>query len=92
MPKKDLLAIGYVETVMLEMKVQKEAVTIKKLESRLNKLLDKDKELIIAYAKVALDNINNSANKITVREMEAQIQCLKDLYTPEKLIERAKKL
>lgn len=87
-----ILAIGYVETVMIEMKVKKEKVTMKNLESKLNTLLDKDKEIIIAYAKIALDNINNSANKVTVREMEAQIQCIKDLYTPEKLIEKARTL
>lgn len=86
------LAIGYIETVMLEMKARKEKITIEKLESKLNILLEKNKEIIVAYAKVALDNINHSANEITIREMEAQIQCLKDLYTSEKLIERAKKL
>lgn len=86
------LAIGYIETVMLEMKAKKEKITIEKLESKLNMLLDKNKEIIIAYGKIALDNINHSANEVTIREMEAQIQCLKDLYTPEKLIERAKKI
>ena len=87
-----VIAIGYMETVLLEMKDKKEKVTMKSLENKLNKLLDKDKEIIIAYAKVALDNINHSANKITVREMETQIQNLKDLYTIEKLIEKAKTL
>lgn len=87
-----VIAIGYMETVLLEMKDKKEKVTMKSLENKLNKLLDRDKEIIIAYAKVALDNINHSANKITVREMEAQIQNLKDLYTIEKLIEKAKTL
>lgn len=87
-----VLAIGYVEEVILNLKAEKKEITIKELENRLSSLLDKNKELIIAYAKVALYNINNSANEVTAREMEAQIQILKDLYTPEKLIERAKKL
>lgn len=87
-----VIAIGYMETVLLEMKDKKEKVTMKSLENKLNKLLDRDKEIIIAYVKVALDNINHSANKITVKEMEAQIQNLKDLYTIEKLIEKSKTL
>lgn len=86
------LAIGYVEEVILKLKTEKKEITMEELENSLDKLLDKNKEIIIAYAKVALDNINHSANEITVREMEAQIQILKDLYTTEKLIERAKKI
>ena len=89
-----ILAIAFVETVMLEMKFkkEKEKLTIESLENNLNTLLDKKKEIIIAYAKIALDNIKNSGKEITVREMEAQIQILKDEQTTEKLIERAKRL
>ena len=78
-----ILAIAFVETVMLEMKFkkEKEKLTIESLENNLNTLLDKKKEIIIAYAKIALDNIKNSGKEITVREMEAQIQILKDEYT-----------
>lgn len=86
------LAIGYIEEVILKLKAENKKITIEELENSLDKLLDKNKEIIIAYAKVALDNINHSANEVTAREMEAQIQILKDLYTTEKLIERAKKL
>lgn len=89
-----ILAIAFVETVMLEMKLkkEKEKLTMENLENNLNTLLDKKKEIIIAYAKIALDNIKSSGKEITVREMEAQIQILKDEYTTEKLIERAKRL
>lgn len=87
-----ILAIAFVETVMLEMKFKKEKLTMENLENNLNTLLDKKKEIIIAYAKIALDNIKSSGKEITVREMEAQIQILKDEYTTEKLIERAKRL
>lgn len=89
-----ILAIAFVETVMLEMKFkkEKEKLTMENLENNLNTLLDKKKEIIIAYAKIALDNIKSSGKEITVREMEAQIQILKDEYTIEKLIERAKRL
>ena len=89
-----ILAIAFVETVMLEMKFkkEKEKLTIESLENNLNTLLDKKKEIIIAYAKIALDNIKSSGKELTVREMEAQIQILKDEYTTEKLIERAKRL
>lgn len=89
-----ILAIAFVETVMLEMKFkkEKEKLTMENLENNLNTLLDKKKEIIIAYAKIALDNIKSSGKEITVREMEAQIQILKDEYTTEKLIERAKRL
>ena len=87
-----VLAIGYIEEVILKLKAEKKKITIKELENRLNVILDKNKEIIIAYAKVALYNINHSANDVTTREMEAQIQTLKDLYTTEELIERAKKI
>ncbi len=89
-----ILAIAFVETVMLEMKFkkEKEKLTMENLENNLNTLLDKKKEIIIAYAKIALDNIKSSGKELTVREMEAQIQILKDEYTIEKLIERAKRL
>lgn len=89
-----ILAIAFVETVMLEMKFkkEKEKLTMENLENNLNTLLDKKKEIIIAYAKIALDNIKSSGKEITVKEMEAQIQILKDEYTIEKLIQRAKRL
>ena len=53
-----ILAIGYVETVMLEMKwkKEKEKLTMENIESRLSTLLDKKKEIIIAYAKIAYNN------------------------------------
>ena len=43
-----ILAIGYVETVMLEMKwkKEKEKLTMENIESRLSTLLDKKKEII----------------------------------------------
>lgn len=89
-----ILAIGYVETVMLEMKwkKEKEKLTMENIESRLSTLLDKKKEIIIAYAKIAYNNIKNSKKEVTIREMEAQIQILKDEYTINELIEKAKEL
>lgn len=89
-----ILAIGYVETVMLEVKQkeEKEKLTMENIESRLSTLLDKKKEIIIAYVKIAYNNIKNSKKQVAIREMEAQIQNIKDLYTLEELIEKAKKL
>lgn len=87
-----ILAIGYVELAIFELKKEGMEITTTALEERLDTILDKNKKIIIAYAKVALDNIRNSANGVTIKEMEAQIQVLRDLYTPEKLIERANKL
>jgi len=62
-----ILAIGYVETVMLEMKWKKEKLTMENIESRLSTLLDKKKEIIIAYAKIAYNNIKNSKKEVTKR-------------------------
>lgn len=64
-----ILAIGYVETVMLEMKwkKEKEKLTMENIESRLSTLLDKKKEII----KIAYNNIKNSKKEVTIREMEA---------------------
>ena len=89
-----ILAIGYVETVMLEMKwkKEKEKLTMENIESRLSTLLDKKKEIIIDYEKLAYNNIKNSKKEVTIREMEAQIQILKDEYTINELIEKAKKM
>ena len=89
-----ILAIGYVETVMLEMKwkKEKEKLTMENIESRLSTLLDKKKEIIIAYAKISYNKIKNRKKEVTIREMEAQKQILKDEYTINELIEKAKKL
>lgn len=64
-----ILAIGYVETVMIEMKwkKEKEKLTMENIESRLSTLLDKKKEII----KIAYNNIKNSKKEVTIREMEA---------------------
>lgn len=87
-----VLAIGYMESVILDIKANKQQITLENIEEKLNDLLNKDKKIIIAYTKMAFNNIKNSANKVTVREMESQIQYLKDLYTTEELIKRAKNL
>ena len=86
------LAIGYMETVMLDLKFKKKPCTRENIQEKLNDLLDKDKEAIVAYIKVALYNIENSPDKVTIRKMEAEIQYLKDSYTLDKLIEVANNL
>ena len=87
-----IIVIGYIETAILQLKNKGIKITSKTLENELDKILRKDKKIVKAYVKVALDNINHSANEITIKEMEAQIQVLRNLYTTDKIIERAKNL
>ena len=74
-----ILAIEYVEEVIYKLKAQKEEITLKNLEDNLNILLNKNKEIIIAYAKVAFANIIQNTDKVTAKNMEAEIQNLKKL-------------
>lgn len=87
-----VLAIGYMETIILNLKAKKKNITNENIENDLNILLDTDREIIKAYIKVALYNLKRDKNKVTVRTMESQIQYLKDLYTVDKLLEVASNL
>lgn len=87
-----VLAIGYMETVILNLKAKRKNITNENIENDLNILLDTDREIIKAYIKVALYNLKRDKNKVTVRTMESQIQYLKDLYTVDKLLEVASNL
>lgn len=84
-----IIAIGILETIILDLKEKEEKITAEKIEKRLEWLLDKSKEIITAYAIVALNNINDSPNDITPREIEKEIQTIKSLYSIDKLVERA---
>lgn len=87
-----ILAIGYVETAILQLKNRKKRITAQTLEKELDKVLKIDKKIIKAYVKVALNNIKHSANEITIKEIEEQIKVLKNLYTIDKIIEKANNL
>lgn len=87
-----VLAIGYMETVILNLKAKRKNITNENIENDLNILLDTDREIIKAYIKVALYNLKRDKNKVTVKTMESQIQYLKDLYTVDKLLEVASNL
>lgn len=84
-----IIAIGILETIILNFKQREEKITAEKIERKFEWLLNKNKEIISAYAIVALDNIDKRPNAITPREIEAEIQAIKGLYTTDKLIERA---
>ena len=83
-------AIFYAETAILQLKAKKKIITTEDTIKKVNYILNKEKRIIIAYIKIALHNIENDQREITVKEIEKQIQELKDLYTVDKLIEIAK--
>lgn len=87
-----VLAIGYMETVILNLKSKNIKITNENIENNLDILLDADREIIKAYIKIAFYNIKKRKSQVTIRAMESQIQYLKDLYTVDKLLEIANKL
>ena len=76
----------------IKLKRKNKKITARAVEKEIEKITNKNKRIIMAYTKVALDNLRNVTNEITIKEMERQIQELKDLYTTEKLIEKANNL
>ena len=86
------LAIGYVETAILQLRKEEKKISKELIEKRINNLLTKDKEIIVAYVKMALSKVKE--NNLTIKEIEKQIQYLSDEYKNniQSLIKEAKDL
>lgn len=82
----------YIRKAFNNMKAQNKSITIKNLENEMLNLIDEDKELYIAYGKMALYTLLNSASIITDKDLEKEIDVLKIIYKDEKIVNKASNL
>lgn len=68
-------------------------ITPENIECEMTKVINKEAKEYIAYAKIAVDNMKNSANSIiTLNDLMGEIDILPRIYTEYAAIERAEKL
>ena len=68
-------------------------ITPENIENEMIKVINKETKEYIAYAKIAVDNMKNSANSIiTLNDLLGEIDFLPKIYTEYAAIEKAEKL
>lgn len=68
-------------------------ITPENIENEMIKVINKEAKEYIAYAKIAVDNMKNSANSIiTLNDLLGEIDFLPKIYTKYAAIEKAEKL
>lgn len=82
----------YLKNAFARIKMQNKSLTPKNLEIELTNEIIKDNDVYIAYAKVALHNLINSANIITLPDIIKEIDAVKNLYYINDLLIKANNL
>lgn len=69
------------------------SITPKNIEDEIRKVIEEANEEYIAYSKIAVSNMQNTANTIiTLNDVLGEIDVLQQIYTEREAIQYAKKL
>lgn len=82
----------YIRKTFNNLLKQRKEITMQNLEIQMKKEINNEMKLYLAYGKIAIHNINLSANKITIKEMMAQIDTISSLYSQSEAIKKAETL
>lgn len=82
----------YIKKAFNNIKAQNKSITINNLENEMLNLINEDRELYIAYGKMALYTLLNSASFITDKDLEKEVDVLKIIYKDNKILEKASNL
>jgi len=83
----------YLRIAYKKLIAQNKSITTKNIETEMKNVIDEQAKEYIAYSKIAIYNMQNSANKIiTLNDLLEEIKILPSIYTPITAKERAKSL
>lgn len=83
----------YIRNAYRQLVANNKEITPENIEKEMIKVITKESKEYIAYAKIAVDNMKNSANTIiTLNDLLGKIDFLPKIYTEYAAIEKAEKL
>ena len=79
----------YIRKAFLNLKAQSKKISIENLSMEMDKVIEQEKQVYIAYAKIGLYLIKNSANEITANEIIKEIDVIPQVYSLDYLLKKA---
>lgn len=79
----------YIRKAFLNLKAQSKKIFIENLSMEMDKVIEQEKQVYIAYAKIGLYLIKNSANEITANEIIKEIDVIPQVYSLDDLLKKA---
>lgn len=79
----------YIRKAFLSLKAQSKKISIENLSMEMDKVIEQEKQVYIAYAKIGLYLIKNSANEITANEIIKEIDVIPQVYSLDDLLKKA---
>ena len=82
----------YIRRAFSNLKVQSKEISTKNLSFEMDKIINQEKQVYIAYAKMGLYLINNSANEITANEIIKENDVIPRIYSLEDVLNKTNTL
>ena len=79
----------YIRKAFLNLKAQSKKISIENLSMEMDKVIEQEKQVYIAYAKIGLYLIKNSANEIKANEIIKEIDVIPQVYSLDDLLKKA---
>lgn len=83
---------SYIKKSIRNILQSNKTMTLKNLEIEMNRVMKEKSLEYIAYAKIALHILKNSANDITPKEVAEEVDPICKIYNKIEIIEKAKEL
>ena len=82
----------YIKRAYARMKYQSKAMTPENIAIEMNREIKNESKIYIAYAKLAMHDLNKSASKVTAKQLVAQIDVIPNIYSQIDVMLKAKNL
>lgn len=82
----------YVKRAYSQMAFQSKSMTPENIAIEMEKQINNESKVYIAYAKLAMHNLNKSASKTTAKQLAAQIDIIPQIYNELEVIMKSKTL
>lgn len=82
----------YIKRAYARMKYQSKTMTPENIAIEMDREIKNESKIYIAYAKLAMHNLNKSASKVTAKQLADQIDVIPNVYSQIDVMLKAKKL
>lgn len=82
----------YIKRAYARMKYQSKAMTPENIAIEMDREIKNESKIYIAYAKLAMHDLNKSASKVTAKQLVAQIDVIPNIYSQIDVMFKAKNL
>lgn len=82
----------YVKRAYQRLSMQSKVMTPENIAIEMQREIKSEGEIYIAYAKIAMNNLNKSATEITAKQLTNEIDIIPKIYTQKEILVKAEKL